>query len=55
MQVWVWDRKILGLRWLGEIDCVLYNVTVSERIIPFPFQKKELQDGEKLPIIDRVM
>ena len=28
---------------------------MAERIIPFPFQKKELQDGEKLPIVDRAM
>lgn len=28
---------------------------MAERLIPFPFQKKELQDGEKLPVVDRVM
>jgi len=28
---------------------------MSERLIPFLFRKKELQDGEKLSVVDRVM
>jgi len=28
---------------------------MSERLIQFPFQKKELQDGEKIPVVDRLM
>lgn len=27
----------------------------GERLIPFPFQKKQMGNGESLPVVDRVM
>ena len=28
---------------------------MAERIIPFPFQKKEINNGEESPFVDRVL